>query len=1225
MTVIRKPSFSLNKFGLLCFFLVFSSLHLPEQAFAEKGYQNWLFFSPSTRYAPTLYATEEQACEQGFEEQKPTLGNPTYWYQQCAILVSPGTCLFGNKTGTNPCQGQGSNLGGELKECPTGKLKYLGASIGFKCDANALDPSKAPGANRTCVGNPCDPATGNKYQKEVDYRGAGPLPLVFERHYSSLQPRLANIGRQWRHTFDRQIIPLLFTGANSARAIRPDGKEFLFSESGSVWLAEADVPQKLERLPDNTWRLTNESDEIESYNANGRLLSIANRAGLTQTLSYDSASRLATVTDSFGSTLTFFYADATSPTIIKFTDPAGKEYLFGYDSLYGNLISVTYPDDDGNPANNPVRTYHYNEAAFMSGGSYPHALTGITDENTNRFATYQYHANGRAKSTEHAGGAERVTLSYPTGTTASVTFDIDVGLSATRDYAFQTSIGVQRNTSISGPACPQCGPAFTTYDANGYIASRTDWNGNKTCHTHDARGLETVRVEGLPSSAACPYTGALTGVQRKITTVWHATYRLPTQIAEPLRITTNVYGDPADPNPGNRGSLLSRTVQATTDVNGSAGLGATVTGSPRVWAYTYNANGQVLTEDGPRTDVADVTTYTYYANNATCPGASATGCRGQVQSITNAAGHLTTVTDYNAHGQPLVITDPNGLVTTLAYDARMRLTSRNVGGETTGYTYDNVGQLTRVTLPDASYLEYVYDAAHRLTEIRDNLGNKIIYTLDAMGNRKQEQVFDPTNQLKQTRSREYNNLNRLVKDIGGTNPTTQITQYGYDNQGNLTSVDGPLNNTTANDVRTYTYDALNRLATQVDPSGAVGGTTVYGYSGLDQLASVTDPRNLVTSYSYDGLNNLNQQLSPDTGATVNTFDAAGNILTSTDAKGQVTSYTYDALNRVASITYQGGVVHTYQYDQGTNGKGRLTQITEPNSVTQYGYDQKGRLTAETRTINAVAYTTGYGYDGFGRLASITYPSGRTVTYTLDSLGRIQSIATTKDSTTQTVVSGIAYRPFGPFQAFDFGNGQTHSRGFDQDGRIASYSLLNQSVPVQSLALGYDEASRIVQLSDTVTPANTNLYGYDSLDRLLNMTAPSSNQGYTYDAVGNRLTKTVGANSSTYAYAPTSNRLSTITGANPRSYAYDNNGSITGDSVNTFGYDTRGRLMQAITAGGTTSYQVNSLGQRIRKTNTQGDTVFHYDAQGRLIAESGTGGAIQKEYIYLGDTPVAVIQ
>ena len=63
----------------------------------------------------------------------------------------------------------------------------------------------------------------------------------------------------------------------------------------------------------------------------------------------------------------------------------------------------------------------------------------------------------------------------------------------------------------------------------------------------------------------------------------------------------------------------------------------------------------------------------------------------------------------------------------------------------------------------------------------------------------------------------------------------------------------------------------------------------------------------------------------------------------------------------------------------------------------------------------------------------------------------------------------------------------------------------------------------------------------------------------------------------------------------------------------------------MSAIGTTNYQVNSLGQRIRKTNTQGDTVFHYDAQGRLIAESGASGHVRKEYIYLGDIPVAVIQ
>ena len=80
---------------------------------------------------------------------------------------------------------------------------------------------------------------------------------------------------------------------------------------------------------------------------------------------------------------------------------------------------------------------------------------------------------------------------------------------------------------------------------------------------------------------------------------------------------------------------------------------------------------------------------------------------------------------------------------------------------------------------------------------------------------------------------------------------------------------------------------------------------------------------------------------------------------------------------------------TYTYDQGANGKGRLTQIVEPNSTTNYVYDQKGRLTSETRIIGGVSYPTAYAYDTAGRMTGITYPSGRTVAYTLDSLGRMQ--------------------------------------------------------------------------------------------------------------------------------------------------------------------------------------------------------------------------------------------
>ena len=314
------------------------------------------------------------------------------------------------------------------------------------------------------------------------------------------------------------------------------------------------------------------------------------------------------------------------------------------------------------------------------------------------------------------------------------------------------------------------------------------------------------------------------------------------------------------------------------------------------------------------------------------------------------------------------------------------------------------------------------------------------------------------------------------------------------------------------------------------------------------------------------------------------------------------------------------MTHSYQYDSGTNGKGRLTQLTEPNSTTQYAYDAKGRLTTETRTINAVAYAMGYTYDGSGRLSGLTYPSGRTVAYTFDSLGRIQGINTTQGSS-QPVVSNVAYYPFGAVQGFTFGNSQTYIRGIDQDGRIASYTL-----GAQSFAVGYDNASRITFINEITNPPNSNTYGYDLLDRLTSAVLPSTPYSFGYDAVGNRLTKTVGAGSSTYTPAATSNRLSSITPSSGpvRTYTHDANGAVTADGINTYTYDTRGRLIQTVSVIGTTNYQVNAVGERIRKTNSLGDSVYHYDAQGKLIAETSPTGTVQKEFIYLGDLPVAVI-
>ena len=182
---------------------------------------------------------------------------------------------------------------------------------------------------------------------------------------------------------------------------------------------------------------------------------------------------------------------------------------------------------------------------------------------------------------------------------------------------------------------------------------------------------------------------------------------------------------------------------------------------------------------------------------------------------------------------------------------------------------------------------------------------------------------------------------------------------------------------------------------------------------------MTDPRNLVTRYTRDGLGNLNQQTSPDTGATTNTYDAAGNVLTRTDAKGQVASYTYDTLNRLTAITYSGGQTQTvsYQYDQGSNGIGRLTGIQDATGTTSYSYDQHGRL---RWTVKLRARPPPPTASTAERLNTITYPSGRTVNYSFDGMGQVSQIATSHSGTTRVLASSITYQPFGGVHSFTYG-------------------------------------------------------------------------------------------------------------------------------------------------------------------------------------------------------------
>jgi YD repeat-containing protein len=533
----------------------------------------------------------------------------------------------------------------------------------------------------------------------------------------------------------------------------------VFTADGNLYTSQdADITDQLTRLNDANGNQVGYQysvavdNSVETYDIAGKLVSIKDQSGLVQTLTYSDsttpaavaskAGLLIRVTDSYGRQLNFSYDSAHR--INKMVDPSNGEYLYAY-SANNNLASITYPALK-------TKTYHYNEAAYTAGANLPHALTGITDENDVRFATYYYNAEGKAYKEHHAGGVNQYQIDYGSNGSSSTITD---PLGTTRNTHFTTILGVIKATGQSQPGGAGCGPASSaiTYDANGNVASRTDFNGSKTCHAYDlTRNLETARVEGLSSTADCATAlsaSTLATPARRITTTWHPTYRLPLRIAEPLRLTINSYDA--------KGNLESKTVQATTDATGAQGMAAAVTGTPRIWRYTYNQYGQVLTATGPRTDVADTTTYTYDS-------------MGNLETVTNALGHVATLSGYDANGRVGTIVDANGLRTDLLYHPRGWLKSRTVTGnginELTSYDYDGVGQLKKVTLPDNSWIGYDYDDAHRLTDTYDSIGNRITYTLDAMGNRLTEQVRDPSGALARQTTRIYDALNRLQSITG---------------------------------------------------------------------------------------------------------------------------------------------------------------------------------------------------------------------------------------------------------------------------------------------------------------------------------------------------------------------------------------------------------------------------------------------------------------------------
>lgn len=708
-------------------------------------------------------------------------GEPAVWFgrYKWQYMANPGNPWNDGSVTIAANYECGSGMQTEAKSVPGGQLFACLQDVRAKPDCPKSCPSGGPKYSAPKLGDPILPSTGILLEDETDYADSGFDDLSFTRTYRSDR-------KFWSHNFSATAVDLAsmahverkpcftafgpisktyhcFTHTTLAQReltyTGRDGNTIIFGNA-------ADYPPTSGDIKDRAVPVMNgaelagftiykgQSGDVEQFDRSGLLVSVTKRNGQTKTFTYSDAATdpliapepglLIQVADQAGRTLRFTYLKSplSGVHMATMTDPLNRTTTYGYDEATaitaageppaGNLTSVTHPDGS-------IRRYWYNEQDKTSNTNLPFAMTGITDENGIRHATFKYDIKGLAISTEQDGGVNKYVFNYMNPLERTIVID---PLGTSKTYWFKDILGTVKHTKIDQPDPTGTQTTFQelTHDANGNVATYRDLNGNVTSHTYDlSTNLETTRIDAVGTSAA-----------RTTSTEWNASLRARTKIAEPKRLTTFSYDA--------MGNLQTKTVQATTDETGAQKFSASVTGAARVWTYEYNSQNQLSVLIGPRRDIADVTRYDY--DNAT----------GNLSSVTNAAGHVTAFSDYDASGKASTIRSPNGVVTRLVYNDRGLLANHTVTDGTTShltsFTYDKVGQLKTVTSPGDVTVTYNYDGAHRLTGISDSLGHSIQYTLDNMGNRISDSVKDAGGTLSRKTTRVYDLLNHLKQVTG---------------------------------------------------------------------------------------------------------------------------------------------------------------------------------------------------------------------------------------------------------------------------------------------------------------------------------------------------------------------------------------------------------------------------------------------------------------------------
>ncbi len=995
-------------------------------------------------------------------------------------------------------------------------------------------------------------AIGNKYYEQTDIILNGPVSsLSFTRHYNSQSTVDTDMGYGWSHSFADKIS----VTSNVISYTRPDGRveEYPYDSGSASWLKETGEVAKFTEEADGYY-LQEPNGAVKKFDLTSKkLLELIDRNGNNITLTYSAGQT--NIEDNFGQQLTLSFD--VNGLLETLSTPLGN---ITYSYSFGNLDKVYRPDS----------TTIYEQYSYAGTD-----LTGMTNEAGDTMFSVGY-TSGRVTSSSLQGGINPISIDYQAEDLVVVTDETD---QIETIYNLTFKYGIAQVESFSGPGCFSCsldtGSQYT-YNDKLQVTTSTNANGVQTSFLYDDNGNRSSVTEA---------TG--TPLQRTSTYLYDLnTNFLSTVTRDSIANTSQqtVIAMIYDAN----GNLLSKTE------SGYNGMTPVNRGSD----YTYDSYGRVESINGPRVDVSDIITFSYYFNDPLM-GTD----QGRLHTISNGLGQTITYSNYNGFGKAEQVVDSNNIITLLSYNSHGLIAERITANRSTVYNYDLAGMLTTVTLPGGRTINYDYITSGQVSRITDSLGNYISYSYDNKGKRTGQSIYDPTDTLTSSLGYEYDNAGRLYKTI---QPDSSFEELNYNDVNRLVSRTNQLGKTT-----NYSYDELNRLTAMTAPGTVI---TAFSYDSHDNQSSITNPEGVITSFIYDDFNRRVSRVSTDTGTTLYSYDNAGNLIGKTDANSIEITYTYDILNRLLSISYPDFSRNiAYSYDQGVYGVGHLTGMTDSTGSSSYSYDQYGNLTMETRSINGLGFSIGYSYNENSELASITYPSSRVVTYHRDIAGQITSLVSNYQGDTTTLSHGITYLPFGPRTSLNLGNGMTTSNEYDQLYRLTSTDSDN----AYNRSYSYLATGQVETITDNISEERSQSYTYDDLGRLTNAQGIYGTMAFSYDTVGNRLSKTVDSIGESYSYITGSNKINQVSGETVTDYGYDLVGNVTTKGDVQLNWSDDNRLLSVLEDGSEVgAYGYDGHGLRRIKSTPESSVLSLYNSAGNLLAETNAMGNTLREHVYL---------